>query len=159
MKLAVPGISGLTASQSRPASISTNAAVPGRSAALDVCVASSIAAAARGDAAQAAFNRKLSHYRNEIVVLLSGRRTHGGPPGSVIQCSPAVWGLCPFLLAVCPRCSWQFGALYFGILFSVKFSSLTFCDSEPVISSSLGPCVSWFLISVASMSTGYLVFA
>ena len=40
-----------------PAEIFTTAAVPGRSAALDVCVASSIAAAARGDAAQAAFDR------------------------------------------------------------------------------------------------------
>ena len=65
MKLADPGITteprGLTASQSRPADIFTTAAVPRRSAALDVCVASSIAAAARGDAAQAAFDRKLSH--------------------------------------------------------------------------------------------------
>ena len=73
MELADPGITtkprGLTASQSRPADISTAAAVPGRSAALDVCVASSIAAAARGDAAQAAFDRKLSHYRNEIGEL------------------------------------------------------------------------------------------
>ena len=43
--------------------------VPGRSAALDVCVASSVAAAARGDAAQAAFDRELSHYRNEIGKL------------------------------------------------------------------------------------------
>ena len=51
---------GLTASQSRPADIFTTAAVPGRSAAQDVCVASSNAAAARGDAAQAAFERKLS---------------------------------------------------------------------------------------------------
>ena len=36
---------------------------------LDVCVASSIAAAARRDAAQAAFDRKLPHHRNEIVEL------------------------------------------------------------------------------------------
>ena len=35
----------------------------------DVRVASCIAAAARGDAAQAAFDRKLSHYRNEIGEL------------------------------------------------------------------------------------------
>ena len=35
----------------------------GRSAALDVCVASSNAAAARVDAAQAAFDRKTSHYK------------------------------------------------------------------------------------------------
>ena len=48
---------GLTASQSRPADIFTTAAVR---AALDVCVASSIAAAARGGAAQAAFDRKLT---------------------------------------------------------------------------------------------------
>ena len=42
MKLADPGITTeprrLTASQSRPADIFTTAAVPGRSAALDVCV-------------------------------------------------------------------------------------------------------------------------
>ena len=42
---------------------------PGRSAVLDVCVASSIAAAARGEAAQAAFNRKLSHCGDEIGEL------------------------------------------------------------------------------------------
>ena len=36
--------------QSRPADLLTTTAVPGRSAALDVCVASSNAAAARGDA-------------------------------------------------------------------------------------------------------------
>ena len=68
-----PGITteptGLTASQSRPADIITTAAVHGRSAALDVCVASSIAAAARGNAAQAAFDRKLTHYRNELGEL------------------------------------------------------------------------------------------
>ena len=57
------------------------AAVPGRSAALDVCVASSIAAAARGDAAKAAFDRKLSHYRNATGEL----RRQG------IYCSPLVW--------------------------------------------------------------------
>ena len=86
MKLADPGITaeprGLTASQSRPADIFTTAAVPRRSAALDVCVASSVAAAACGEAAQAAFDRKLSHYRNEFgelrrvfsTVLFCGRR-------------------------------------------------------------------------------------
>ena len=69
MKHADPGFTaeprGLTASQSRPADIFTTAAVLGRSTALDVCVASSLAAAARGDAAQAAFDRTLSHYWNE----------------------------------------------------------------------------------------------
>ena len=52
------GTQGPTASQSRPADTFTTAADPVRSAALDVCVASSIAAAARGDAAQAAFDRE-----------------------------------------------------------------------------------------------------
>ena len=62
MKLADPGITteprGLTASQSRPADLFTTAAVPRHSAALNVCVASSIAAAARGDAAQGASDRR-----------------------------------------------------------------------------------------------------
>ena len=65
MKLADPGITaeprGRAASQSRAVNIFTIAADPGRSAALDI--ASSIAAAARGDAAQAAFDRKLSQNR------------------------------------------------------------------------------------------------
>ena len=73
MKLADLGITteprGLTASQSRPADILTTAAVPRRSAALDWCVASSVAATARGDAAQAAYDRKLTHYRSEIGEL------------------------------------------------------------------------------------------
>ena len=55
---------GLTESRSRPADLLATATVPGRSA-LDVCVPSSNAAAARGDAAQAAFDRKLSHYRQQ----------------------------------------------------------------------------------------------
>ena len=71
LKLADPGITSeprLTASQSRPVDFRTTAAVPGRSAALE-CVASIVSAAARGDAAQAAFHSKLSYYRNEIVDL------------------------------------------------------------------------------------------
>ena len=75
LKLADPGIiaesRGLTATP-RPADIFTTAAVPGRSAALDVCVASRNAAATRGDAAQAAFDRKLSNYRNEIPRVTFG---------------------------------------------------------------------------------------
>ena len=51
----------LTASQSRPADMFTTVVVSGRSAALDVRIASSIAAAACGDSAQAAFDRKFSH--------------------------------------------------------------------------------------------------
>jgi hypothetical protein len=48
---------GLTSTQARQADILTTAAVPGRSAALDVCVAFPNAAAAQGDAAEAAFRR------------------------------------------------------------------------------------------------------
>jgi len=66
---------------SRPADILTSAAVPGRSAALDVCVASPNAAAAQGDAAEAAFRRKLRRYRTEIVEL--------GQAGIVFR--PMVW--------------------------------------------------------------------
>jgi len=66
LRLADPTVTtepqGLSASQARPADILTNAAVPGRSAALDLCVASPLAAAAGGDAAEAAFKRKLRHY-------------------------------------------------------------------------------------------------
>ena len=68
-----PGITteprGLTETESRPADLFPTAPVPGRSAALEVCVPSSNAAAARGDAAQAAFDRKLSSYRQEIPDL------------------------------------------------------------------------------------------
>ena len=46
-----------------------------------MCVVSSNAAAARGDAAQASFDRKLSHYRNEISEL----RNQG------IHYRPLVW--------------------------------------------------------------------
>ncbi len=60
---------GLTDTQSRPADIYTNAAVPGRGAALDVCVASPNVSAAAGDAAEAAFRRKLRRYREEIRQL------------------------------------------------------------------------------------------
>ena len=102
MKLADRGITTeptlLTASRSTPADIFTTAAVPGRSAALDVCVAS-IAAAARGDAAQAVFRPKLSHYKNEIGQLRatgysvssscvdSGRTTAPGGHSKASVCS------------------------------------------------------------------------
>ncbi len=73
LKFADPGVCteprGLTNTRSRPADIFTTAAVPGRRAALDVCVASPNAAAAAGDAAEAAFKRKLRRYRNEIPQL------------------------------------------------------------------------------------------
>ena len=60
---------GLTTTTSRPADILTYAAVPGRSAALDVCVASPHASNAAGDAAESAFRRKLSRYKREIAQL------------------------------------------------------------------------------------------
>ena len=73
LKLADPAITTeprrLTTSISRPADIFTTAAVPGRGAALDVCVASPNAAAAMGDAAASAFRRKLHRYRQEITEL------------------------------------------------------------------------------------------
>ena len=72
-RLADPSVAtearGLTSTQARPADILTTAAVPGRSAALDVCIASPNAAAAQGDAAEAAFRRKLRHYRHIIPEL------------------------------------------------------------------------------------------
>ena len=49
---------GLTEAHSIRANFFPTAAVPGRSAALDVCVAPSNSAAAREDAAQAAFQRQ-----------------------------------------------------------------------------------------------------
>ena len=85
MKLADLGITteprGLTASQPRPADTLPTAAVQRTQCGPDVCVVSSIAAAAREDAAQAAFDRKLSHCRNEIGEL----RQQG------MQGRPLVW--------------------------------------------------------------------
>ena len=73
LRTADPGVTteprGLTTTQARPADILSNAAVPGRCAALDVCVASPNAAAARGDAAEAAFQRKLEHYADVLPQL------------------------------------------------------------------------------------------
>ena len=60
---------GLTDTHSRPADILTTAAVPGRSAALDVCIASPDAGAAGTNAVEAAYKRKLEHYRNVIPQL------------------------------------------------------------------------------------------
>ena len=74
-KLADPAVTteprGLTTTTSRLADIFTTAAVPGRGAALDVCVASPNAAAATGDAAAAAFEKKLRRYQLEICELAS----------------------------------------------------------------------------------------
>ena len=64
-----PGVTteprGLRETQSIPADLFTTTAVSGRSAALDVCGASSNPASARGDAAQKAFERNTSHYRRQ----------------------------------------------------------------------------------------------
>ena len=60
---------GLTSTHPRPADILTNAAVRGRSAALDVCVVSPNAAAAQSVAAESAFRRKLRRYRDPIHEL------------------------------------------------------------------------------------------
>ena len=72
-RLADPGVTteprGLTSTMARPADILTNAAVPGRGAALDICIASPNAASALGDAAAAAFRRKLRRYRRVIPEL------------------------------------------------------------------------------------------
>ena len=60
---------GLTSTTSRPADILTTAAVPGRGAALDVCLGSPKAAGAMVDAAEAAFKRKRRRYQHEIREL------------------------------------------------------------------------------------------
>ena len=73
IRLADPSVTteprGLTNTSSRPADILTAAAVPGRSAALDVCVTSPNSAGAAGDAAATAFARKLRRYWREIPQL------------------------------------------------------------------------------------------
>ena len=73
IRLADPSVTtepqGLTDTSSRPADILASAAVPGRSAALDVCVTSPNSTAAAGDAAASAFARKLRRYRREIPQL------------------------------------------------------------------------------------------
>ena len=62
-------VRGLTSTSSRPADILTTAAVPGRRAALDVCVAPPNSSSAAADAAESAFRRKLRRYRREIPQL------------------------------------------------------------------------------------------
>lgn len=73
IKVADPSVSTeprhLTSTDARPADILTNAAVPGRRAALDVCVTSPNAAEARDDAAASAFQRKMRHYAHIIPEL------------------------------------------------------------------------------------------
>ena len=73
LRVADPGVTTepreLTRTQARPADIFTSAAVPGRSAALDVCVASVESGSSGSDALESAFRRKLRHYRNIIPEL------------------------------------------------------------------------------------------
>ena len=80
IRLADPGVTtepqGLTSTQARPADILTVAAVPRRSAALDVCIASPNASGAQGDATEAGFRRKLRHYRHAIPELAADGRPH-----------------------------------------------------------------------------------
>ena len=81
------GTHGLTATQSRPADGFRTAAVPGRSAALDVCVASPNAA--RGPHRRhLTFDRKLSNCRNEIPDLRN-QCIHCRPSqnGNTTECS------------------------------------------------------------------------
>ena len=82
-----PGVTteprGLKETTSRLADLFTTFAVPGRGANLDVRAASSSAAAARGDAAQAACDWKTSHYRREIPVLRVRRRTRKPSAGNL----------------------------------------------------------------------------
>ena len=82
-KIADPGVTkeprGLTERTSSPSDISPP--LLSFVAALDVCVASSNASAARGDAAQAAFDRKTFYCRREIQYL----RFQG------VVCRPFVW--------------------------------------------------------------------
>ena len=73
LRAADPGLTtepaGLTDTEDRPADILTTAATAGRSAALDLCVTSPNAAAAAGDAANAAFLRKRHRYRHILPQL------------------------------------------------------------------------------------------
>eukprot|EP00930_Biecheleria_cincta_P046679 TRINITY_DN32221_c0_g1_i1.p1 TRINITY_DN32221_c0_g1~~TRINITY_DN32221_c0_g1_i1.p1 ORF type:complete len:344 (-),score=34.72 TRINITY_DN32221_c0_g1_i1:164-1195(-) len=73
LRLADPTVTtevrGLTSTSSRPADILTYAAVPGHRTALDVCVVPPNASGAAGDAAEAAFRRKMRTYRREIAEL------------------------------------------------------------------------------------------
>ena len=102
LKLAVPSVTTepkrLTQATSVPADIFTTAAVPGRCAALNVCVASSSAAAARGDVAHAAFDRKTTHRREIQDLRVQGivcrplvRTAHGRPhPASCCHPNDAI---------------------------------------------------------------------
>ena len=89
LKLADQGITteprGPTETQSTPADLFAAGAVSGRSAALDVCVAPPDAAAARGDAGQAAFDRKRTYCRQEIPDLRNPG-IHHRPAATATRC-------------------------------------------------------------------------
>ena len=73
LRMADPGVAvevrGLADNNARPADIHTIAAVPGRRAALDVCICSLNASTAGGDAATSAFREKLRKYAAIIPQL------------------------------------------------------------------------------------------
>jgi hypothetical protein len=85
LKIADPAVTteprGLTRTQDRRADIFTSAAVPGRSAALDVCIASPDSAAAGEDACESAFKRKLHHHLSVIPELHA----------AIIASRPMIW--------------------------------------------------------------------
>ena len=80
LKLADPTITteakGLTEAQSRPADLFTTCFPRAQRGSGRVCVPSSNAAAARVDAAQAAFDREISQYRIEVPDLRGQRILH-----------------------------------------------------------------------------------
>ena len=73
MRMVDPGVAlevrGLAGMNVRPADIYTTAAVPGRRAALDICICSPNAASAGDDAAATAFREKLRRYESIIPQL------------------------------------------------------------------------------------------
>ena len=73
LRMVDPGVAlevrGLADTNARPADIYTTAAVPGRRAALDICICSPNAASAGSDAAATAFRGKLRRYERIIPQL------------------------------------------------------------------------------------------
>ena len=74
-------VQGLVSTPERPADILTEVAIPGKLAALDICIAAQDACAAGPDACASAYRRKTTHYRHLLPEL---RRA-----GVVFQ--PMVW--------------------------------------------------------------------
>ena len=89
LKLADPGITteprGLTASQSRPADIFTTAAVLGRSASLDVCVASSKEETPRRRRLIANYHTTETKFRNYATRAFTNDLSYGQQTGDQTQ--------------------------------------------------------------------------